>query len=120
MRMIINNDTMMNTQTTVLLIGALAKVMELSRTRCSVLAEQTVIALRALDRSSGLPLSLKAQIEEMLDTLEEQHLLDCQYPSPVTSEERKPVALASNKASAFCIRSILIRNLPLYADTSLE
>lgn len=118
--MIINKVRMMNTQTTVLLIGALAKVMELSRTRCAVLAEQTFIALRALHRSHGLPLSLKAQIEEMLDTLEEQYHLDSQYPSPVRSEERKPVALDSNQASAFCIRSILIRNLPLYADTSLE
>jgi len=76
MRMIINHNTMMNTQTTLLLIGALAKVMEHSKTHCSVLAKQTAITLRALDRSPGLPLSLKAQIEEMLDTLEEKYQLD--------------------------------------------
>ena len=67
---------MMNTQHTVLLMGALAKVMELSRTHCSVLAEQTTISLRALNRCPELPLSLRAQIEEMLDALEEQYQLD--------------------------------------------
>ena len=66
----------MNTQHTVLLMGALAKVMELSRTHCSVLAEQTTISLRALNRCPELPLSLRAQIEEMLDALEEQYQLD--------------------------------------------
>jgi hypothetical protein len=111
--MIINKDTMMNTQTTVLLIGALAKVMELSRSHCSVLAEQTVIALQALARSQELPLSLKAQIEEMLDSLEEQYQLDQQDPS----HKLKSV---SQDSEAFCIRSVLTRALPLYADASLE
>lgn len=103
----------MNTQTTVLMIGALAKVMELSKTNCPMIAEQTVIALHALDCSQELPLSLKAQIEEMLDSLEEQYQLDQQDPS----HKLKP---ASQDSEVFCIRSMLTRALPLYADASLE
>jgi hypothetical protein len=115
--MIINKDTMMNTQHTVLLMGALAKVMELSRTHCSVLAEQTTISLRALNRCTELPPSLKAQIEEMLDTLEEQYRLERQ---PFPGHELKPSHQDNEEISEFCVRSMLTRNLPLYADASLE
>ena len=108
--MIINKDTMMNTQHTVLLMGALAKVMELSRANCSVLAEQTTISLRALNRCPELPLSLKGQIEEMLDTLEEQYQLD---------RTQKNSELDSQSVNLFCIYTKKIRNAPLYADASL-
>ncbi len=100
----------MNTQHTVLLMGALAKVMELTRTRCSVLAEQTTISLHALNQCPELPLSLKAQIEEMLDALEEQYQLDRNY------QER---AESSPSVDAFCIKPMGIHKAPLYADTSL-
>lgn len=101
---------MMNTQHTVLLMGALAKVMELSRTHCSVLAEQTTISLCALNRCPELPLSLRAQIEEMLDALEEQYQLDR------TQKNDLPDSQSEN---LFCIHKMQIRKAPLYADTSL-
>lgn len=101
---------MMNTQHTVLLMGALAKLMELSRTHCSVLAEQTAITLRALNRSPEIPLSLKAQIEEMLDTLEEQYQLG--HTQPYSELDPQSVNL-------FCIHTMQIRNTPLYTDASL-
>ena len=107
----------MNTQHTVLLMGALAKVMELSRTHCSVLAEQTTISLRALNRCPELPLSLKDQIEEMLDALEEQYRLE-RHPFP--GHELKLGNQDNEEISEFCIRSMLTRYLPLYADASLE
>jgi len=110
----------MNTHQTVLLMGALAKVMELSRTHCSVLAEQTTITLRALNRSPELPLSLKAQIEEMLDTLEEQYQLDQQNVNPIPSQQLKREDRDTEEVRALCIRSMLTRNLPIYADASLE
>jgi hypothetical protein len=110
--MIINKDTLMNTQTTVLLMGALAKVMELSRANCSVIAEQTVIALQALDRSSGIPLSLKAQIEEMLDTLEEQYQLDRNQQTLANSY--------SQPVNSFCIHPIQIHDTLLFEGASLK
>lgn len=100
----------MNTQHTVLLMGALAKVMELSRTRCSVVAEQTTISLHALNRCPELPFSLKAQIEEMLDALEDQYQLDR------TQKDSEPDLQSVN---LFCIYTKKIRNAPLYADASL-
>ncbi len=100
----------MNTQHTVLLMGALAKVMELSRTHCSVLAEQTTISLRALNRCPELPLSLKAQIEEMIDALEEQYQLDR------TQKDDLP---DSQSVNLFYIHTMQICNAPLYADASL-
>ena len=107
----------MNTQHTVLLMGALAKVMELSRTGCSVVAEQTAISLHALNRCQELPPGLKDQIEEMLDALEEQYRLE-RHPFP--SHELKLGNQDNEEISEFCIRSMLTRNLPLYADASLE
>ena len=101
----------MNTQHTVLLMGALAKVMELSRTHCSVLAEQTAITLEALNRCPELPPSLKGQIEEMLDTLEEQYQLD--RNNQERAESNSPLV------DAFCIKPAGIQKAPLYADTSL-
>ncbi|BEI40786.1 hypothetical protein PHIN9_07170 [Polynucleobacter sp. HIN9] len=101
----------MNTQHTVLLMGALAKVMELSRTRCSVLAEQTTISLHALNQCPELPLSLKAQIEEMLDALEEQYQLDRIYQERAKSN--------NPSVNAFCIKPAGIHKALLYADTSL-
>ena len=101
----------MNTQHTVLLMGALAKVMELCRTNCLVLAEQTTISLRALNRCPELPPSLKDQIEEMLDALEEQYQLDRNYQERAESN--------SPSVDAFCIKPAGIHKAPLYADTSL-
>lgn len=108
--MIINKDKMMNTQHTVLLMGALAKIMELSKTHCSVLAEQTAISLRALNRCPELPESLKVQIEEMLDTLEEQYQLD---------HAQKDSESGSQSLNLFCIHTMQTRKAPLYADASL-
>ena len=100
----------MNTQHTVLLMGAFAKVMELSRTHCSVLAEQTTITLRALNHCPEIPLTLKAQIEEMLDSIEEQYQLDR------THKDSGPDSQSDN---LFCIHTMQIRNAPLYSDASL-
>jgi hypothetical protein len=111
----------MDTNHTVLLTGALAKLMELSTRQCSKVAEQTVITLNALVRSKPVPESLRTQIEDMLEALQEQYQLEqsgnCLFKEMKEKVLHEPTHAREN---VVCIHSISTRYIPIYADTSLE